>query len=320
MRGRRPGIETLRYILASLALGLIAVWGNENLFWSAPPPNLAVAGWVATWIAYALASAAALSAVGLTGIVGLRALFLGGVLLGLIVEGVVVDEMYLAFPFQLVWTPLAWHGLITGVCVVGLGRAAPHWRLSRHLGALIALGLYGAVFASFWPADRGAMPPGGVVLFYLAGAGLVVVPGQAMLDRIGTVPRPPLWVALIVPGLVLALWLAKTIAMPDPVRLAFPAMAAATLWAMWRLGGRGPVSFGLPAPLWRHFLFPLAPALTALIAVPIWENAGALEGNAWVAAVTVPVSLGWWLWLMWRAARAQPRSAASASDRSSAPS
>lgn len=265
-----------------------------------------------TWIAYALASAAVLSAVGLTGIGGVRALFLGGVLMGLIVEGVVVDEMYLAFPFQLVWTPLAWHGLITGVCIVGLGRAGPHWPLWRHLAALIVLGLFGAVFASFWPVDRDTMPPGEVVLVYLAVIGLVVPLGQGVLDRIGEVPRPPLWVALIVPGLVVALWLAKTLAMPEPVRLAFPAMVAATLWAMWRLGARGPVGFGPRAALWRHLLFPLAPALTALIAVPIWENIGALEGNVVVAAITVPLSLVWWLWLLWRAGRTQPRRAASA--------
>ena len=213
MRG--TGIETIRYIIAALALGLIAVWGSENFFWSAPPPDLTIEAWLGTWAAYAAAAAVALSAVGLTRVAGLRAVFLGGALLGFVVEGVVVDEMYAAFPFQLVWTPLAWHALITGVCVFGLGRAAAHWRLWRHLLALAGLGLFGAVFASFWPAERAAMPPGDVVFLYLAGAGFVVPLGQIVLDRIGPVPRPPLAVGLIAPGLALALWLAKSLATPS---------------------------------------------------------------------------------------------------------
>ena len=302
----------MRYIIASFALGLIAVWASESFFWSAPMPDLTVAGWFLTWLAYALACAVVLTAVGLSGISGIRGVFLGGALMGFLIEGVVVDELYRSFPFHLVWTPLAWHALITSVCVFGMARVAPHWPLWRHLLTLIGLGLFGATFATFWPSERDVMPPGDVTLFYLAGIGLVVPLGLIALDRIGQVPRPPLWVALIVPGLALALWVGKTIASPAPIRLVFPIMAGLTLWAMWRLGGAGPVSFGAPGAVRRHLLFPLAPVITAFIAVPIWENVGALEGQAVVAFVTVPVSLGWWLWLLWRAARLQPRSAASA--------
>jgi hypothetical protein len=307
-------MQSLRYVLAALALGLISVWGSENFFWSAPPADLTAPDWLATWIAYSLVCACALSAVTLTGIDGLSAAFLGAVLMGFLIEGVIVDTMYDAFPFQLVWTPLAWHGLITGVCVFALGRAAPHWPLARHLLALLALGLFGAVFATFWPSERGTMPPGDVVLFYLAGIGLVVPLAQIVLDRIGTLPRPPLWVALTVPGLALALWIGKSLAAPAPQRLAFPVLVGLTLWTMRRLGGTDAVSFGPPGRVWRHLLFPIAPAVTALVAVPVWENIGALPGHIAVVLVTVPVSLLWWLWLLGRAVRrgSQPRSIASA--------
>lgn len=256
-----------------------------------------------TWIAYALASAVVLSAVALCGIGGIRAVFLGGVLLGYLIEGVIVDELYLAFPFQLVWTPMAWHALITGVCVFGLGRAAPFWPLWRHLLALVLLGVFGATFASFWPSERGVMPPGDLVLFYLAGVAFVVPAAHLLLDRIGRVPRPPALVLLLAPMLALIVWLAKSAADPRLERLAFPLVILLTLWAMRRLGGPGPVAFGRPAPVWRHLLFPLAPAITALIAVPVWENMGALPGNIVVAVLTVSLSLGWWLFLLWRAAR-----------------
>lgn len=307
-------METRRYIAASLATGLIAVWASENFFWSAPPADLTVASWLLTWAAYALACACSLTAIGLTGVSGVSGVFLGATLMGFVVEGVIVDTMYDAFPFQLIWTPMAWHGLITGVCVFGLGRAAVHWRLFRQLLALLALGLFGAAFATYWPTERTTMPPGDIVLFYLAGVALVVPVGQIVLDRIGTVPRPPLWVAVVVPGLALALWIAKTIADPVPQRLAFPLVVGLTLWAMRRLGRHGPIGLGAPGRVWRHLLFPLAPATTALIVVPVWENVGALPGNVIIALGTAPFAALWWGWLLWKAARTapQPRRTASA--------
>jgi len=132
-----------------------------------------------------------LSVVALSGISGIRAVFLGGVLMGYLIEGVVVDELYLAFPFQLIWTSMAWHALITSVCIFGLGRVAPFWPLWRHLLALVLLGMFGATFASFWPSERGTMPAGDLVLFYLAGVAFVVPAAHLLLDRIGQVPRPP---------------------------------------------------------------------------------------------------------------------------------
>ena len=253
--------------------------------------------------------------VALSGISGIRAVFLGGVLMGYLIEGVVVDELYLAFPFQLIWTSMAWHALITSVCIFGLGRVAPFWPLWRHLLALVLLGMFGATFASFWPSERGTMPAGDLVLFYLAGVAFVVPAAHLLLDRIGQVPRPPTLVLMFVPMIALTVWLAKSAADPRPVRLAFPLVVLLTLWAMRRLGGAGPVTFGRPAPVWRHLLFPLAPAITALIVVPVWENIGALSGHIVVVFLTVPLSLSWWLLLLWRAARSgsdQSRKAASA--------
>ena len=299
-------MKSLRYIQASLALGLIAIWGSEMFFWGFPQAELTLGEWLITYVAYSLCCAAVLSVVVWTGIGGLRALFLGGALLGFLVEGVVVAQMYIVFPFQLVWTPLAWHALITGVCVFGLCRVGPHWPLWRQILALVALGAGGGFFALFWPLDegRGGTTPGGeAVLGYLVGIGCIVVLGNRVLDRIEYVPRPSAWVAAIAPVLALAVWIPTSVFDPNPVRVFWPVMVGLTIWAMRRLGGNAVIGFGPPAPLWRHFVFLIAPLTMLLIAVPAWESGEAFASNLVVAGLTVPLSLGWWILLLWRAAR-----------------
>jgi hypothetical protein len=272
------------------------------MFWAAPAPDLTVVEWLMTWVAYALASACALSAVSWSGLGGWRGLFLGGALLGFVVEGVIASTMYDGFPFQLVWTPLAWHALLTALALGGLGRVG--WVWPRILAGYVALGVVTGAFALFWPlervADYGVVPVG----VYLVGVGLGVPLGQWGLGRIGTAPRPPGWVLCVVPGMALALWAVQTVFAPSPVRLACPAMIGMTVWAMRRLGGGGVVSFGAPGgwPL----LAMAVPVVMSGIALMGWAWVGPVAMNIPVALVTAPIALGLWLWCLWRAMRAVP--------------
>ncbi len=297
-----------RYVLASLALGLITIWGSENLFWTAPPADLTVAEWLMTWAAYAICSAAALSAVALTGLGGWRGVFLGGVVFGYAIEGVIVDTVYDAFPFQLVWTAMAWHALFTALGLVWLWRWAVGRSWATLVGVLLGISLFGTIFGTFWATERQDLPTGDIVLFYLAGVGFVVPLGHLILDRLHTVPRPPRWVLLICPALLTLLWLAKTATAFAPQRLALPVVVGLTLWAMSRLGERNPVALGgTGQPRWRHLFFPLAPALTALCVVPIWESGALFQGNWITLLLTGPLSVGLWLWLLVAAARRPAR-------------
>ncbi len=72
----------LAYGVASLCLGWIAVWAGENLFWTTPAPDLRLPDLMFTLGAYSVAAGAALSAVLWSGLRGWRAAFLGGALLG----------------------------------------------------------------------------------------------------------------------------------------------------------------------------------------------------------------------------------------------
>lgn len=303
--------ETLWYVLASLAIGLIAYFASEAFFWSFRPDGATIPDIAMTVIAYSIAGACVLTAVAATGCGGVRAAFLGGAMLGFLVEGVVVGTMYEAFPFQIVWTPIAWHALVSGVTVFALHRAAVHWAVWRQVGAMLALGAFGGFFAAFWPMERAVLPGTADTVAYLMGSGAVAVAGFVMLDRVGQVPAPGRIIRWVAPGLALILFAVQTVFAPSPLRLTCPVVIGLTVWAMARHGtGGGRVSFGGAAPLWRHALFLTAPGMTAAIAAGLVAGTAGMEANIPVALVTSGTGLGWWLWLLFRAA--YPRMAASA--------
>ena len=87
----RSGSAVLATALTSGLYGLIAFWGSENLFWSAPTEATGILDLILTATAYSVAVASVLGAVIWSGITGWRALFFGGALLGWLVEGVLVS-------------------------------------------------------------------------------------------------------------------------------------------------------------------------------------------------------------------------------------
>ena len=284
----------------ALCFGFIAFWGSENLFWSAPTDAFSLVEVLMTVAAYSLVVAAVLGAVIWSGLGGWRALFLGGALLGWLVEGVIVGTAYEAFPFQLIWTPLAWHAAITGLVLGGICRAGPQWRLWWHLLALLAFGLFGAGFAQLWPLERGTMPDIAAVVVYLVGVGLLIPVCNLLLDR-QRLPVTPSWLHKGAAAVLAVIWVVQLVFAPTILRLSVPILIGVTLWTMQRLGQRGqalPVPLGgPPAPVWRHALFLIAPVVTSFGAVAGWENIGGME--IWpIALLTSAFGGGMWLWLV----------------------
>jgi hypothetical protein len=286
-----------RYWLAAAALGLAATWGSENLFWSAPPADLSAVGLTLTWVAYSLCAAAALSAVLWSGLQGWRAALLGGALLGWLIEGVVVATMYDAFPFQVVWTPMAWHALVTGVGVVGVGRMAGRWSTARMAAAWAGLGAWAGLFALWWPLERDDLPIGWAAVAQLGGylvlLGLAVPAGQLTLDRLGSLTAPSRRALLVAPVLLGLLWLLRVAFAPSPLYVALPVVLLPTLWVMRRLGSPGrPLELGAAATPWKHLLFLLTPAVATLVATVGWTVTDGVPTNA-------PVALGGCLAALW---------------------
>ena len=295
-------MQSLRYVIAAIALGGIAVWVSENWFWFMPPPGMNAFEFSIAWLAYSLAAACALSAVIWTGVRGWPAAFLGGAMLGYLAEGVMVGTMYDAFPVQLVWTPLAWHGLLTGGVVLALPRAG--FAPARLVLIWALFGLFGAYWGQYWTFERVGLPDPMVLALYVGGLSGVVVLGHLLLDWLGEMPRPPVWVLCIAPFLMFMLWWYKVIAGFVPQMLAFPVLMALLFWAMWRLGKRaaGP-DLGVPGG-WRHALFLIAPVVAVVLAPLGWAQGWGTLASNWVTAI------GWGIasmaalgWMIWRAAR-----------------
>lgn len=294
--------EGLVYLVASLCLGWIAVWASENMFWTTPAPDLRVVELGVTWLVYSVAAGAALSAVIWSGVRGWRAAFLGGALLGFMIEGAVVGTMYDAFPLQLVWTPLAWHALISGLCVLRGGLAlarGPVWL--QGLG-LMVLGAFGAIWGLYWPLEGKVLAGVPGMLAYLALTGLGCGVALGVLSRLPQMHWGRWWLWLA-PGAMLALWVVQTVLAPVPLRILGPGMVAVTVWAMGRLGSGGGDLFGPPLAWGRALVFVLAPVVTALAVVPAWAQFGGVGVNIPVAWGSGVIGLGLWLWLLWRGVR-----------------
>ena len=297
--------EGLGYGTASLCLGWIAVWAGENLFWTTPAPDLRLIDLGLTWGIYSVAAGAALSAVIWSGLGGWRAAFLGGALLGFQIEGAVVGTMYDAFPAQLVWTPLAWHALISGLGVLGGGMALARGALWRQVAGMGALGVFGAIWGLYWPLEGKVLAGTAGLAVYLGVTGAGVALALGVLSRLPVLGWGRRWWLWLAPGAMGGLWLVGGVFAPDPVRLVWPVLVGLTVWAMRRLGRGGEgVHFGPPLPWARSGVVVLAPAVTVLLVVPGWALLGGVAVNVPVALVTGAAGLGLWLWLVVGAVRA----------------
>ncbi len=297
-------MQGLRYLGLALLLGGVAVWGSENFFWTMPPPGITPLDFVFTVIAYSIAAAVGMSVVIWTGVGGVKAAFLGGAIVGYMSEGVIVGTIYQPMPplFYQVWTPLAWHALVTGGVILGLGRV--RFSPGQRVALWGTLGLVGAFWAQYWPSERGALPDAGLFALYLVVLGLLVPLAQVGMDRMGQVPRPRRWVLWVAPGIAALVWGAQGVAEMNPFRLILIPILALLIWVMRRLGGAGPVSLGAGVPVWHHLLFLIAPLVTVVLAPLGWAQGwGTLGANWVVAVVTCVVSVLWLGGLIWSAAQ-----------------
>jgi hypothetical protein len=301
-------MESLRYLALCLAFGVIAVWAGENMFCFNPPDGLHPADLALTVIAYSIACGVGLSLVIWTGVGGLSAAFLGGAVMGYMAEGVIVGTIYNPLPFFWVWTPLAWHALISGGLVLGVGRAGAVLGPVRMALIWSALGLGSAYWGQYWPSEITGLvpvPTTGTLAVYLVGFGALVVLAQAGIDRIGPLPRPPKTVLWIAPAIAACVWVAQGVADLNPLRVLLPLVLALLWWVMRRLGqGATPVSLGAPVPVWQHALLLIAPAIAVGLAPLGWAQGwGTLSANIVVAVASCLLSLIWLGRLVWRAAR-----------------
>ncbi|MGC9399919.1 MAG: hypothetical protein ACP5HM_12385 [Anaerolineae bacterium] len=100
-----------RVALAGTA-GYILYCFSENFFWTRPTEEH-VGGYVAGWLLYAFLTFALFTVIHHFRARSVWALFLAGSVYGWLVEGVIMQTMYDSLPWQLSFTGLAWHALIS---------------------------------------------------------------------------------------------------------------------------------------------------------------------------------------------------------------
>ncbi len=151
--GGRTGL--IRRLALGLTTGVVFTFFSEWAFWGRPLHGALPADVFPTVLAYAFAAYAFLVIVSFFRVRSLEALFLAGALYGWLVEGVLVQTLYDDFPFNLSWTGLAWHVLIT----VLFGWYALPGALRRgRAGRVAALaGLVYGLWAVGWWSE--ALPP-----------------------------------------------------------------------------------------------------------------------------------------------------------------
>jgi F0F1-type ATP synthase assembly protein I len=107
-------MKNVKKLLLALSTGYILMFYSELVFYARYRPNEDTIGsLITTWIVYSVLSYAFLSIVSVFKVRSIWALFLSGAVYGWSAEGIIVQTMYDNFPFQLSWTGLAWHDLIS---------------------------------------------------------------------------------------------------------------------------------------------------------------------------------------------------------------
>lgn len=136
-------MNVVKRLIVVLFLGYVLFFYSETMFWARWRPGDTLLGLTMTWLIYSVLAFFVLLIVNRFGVGDPYSVFLVGAVFGWLVEGVVVQTAYEAFPFQLVWTPLAWHALISVLAGVYLaGKALGEWEVKKAALFFTSLGIF----------------------------------------------------------------------------------------------------------------------------------------------------------------------------------
>ena len=146
----------VRRLMSTLSLGYILFFYSETMFWGRWRPEDTVPEFVITWLIYSVLAFFVLLMVNRFRVGDVCSVFLTGAVFGWLVEGVVVQTVYTGFPFGIVWTPLAWHALISVLAGVYLAeKALGEWEGKKAALFFILLGIFWGFWASYWKLEDG---------------------------------------------------------------------------------------------------------------------------------------------------------------------
>lgn len=185
-----PRVRRGRSTLVVLALGAVSWVWSEVGFWATFRTEDSVIGWIITWLAYSVVVGVVLRVARRFPVRSVPALVMLGALYGWLVEGVVASTVYGQLPFSLVWTGVAWHGLLTVVVGWWLLPAVLRAGGRRAWFACALVGIaWGAWSVGWWgaaPDQREEAVVAGLAsyaLFALVVSAVAAI-GYVLLDRV----------------------------------------------------------------------------------------------------------------------------------------
>lgn len=324
-----PRLRRGRSTLFVLALGAVSWAWSEVGFWATFRADDSAPSWIFTWLAYSLVVGVVLRVARRFPVRGLPGLVILGALYGWLVEGVVAFTVYQQLPFSLIWTGVAWHGMLTvvlGWWLLPRILRAGGWR-SWAASALVGLA-WGAWAVGWW----GATPDQGqalVVPDLLRYAQFVGVVSVAAILGYYLVQRVPLqggdlrsrWGA-IASVVVLGLWGAVMVLPSLPWAPLVLAPLLALVWfSLRRLSGQDPPEgrtaipaqwpSGVPAKKLAPLVLLPVSAIALYAALMPLDTGARGEGPffltllAFVIVTTLvgAVALIWSLWRTWKPRR-----------------
>ncbi len=153
-------MDFLKRLLTVGSLGYILMFFSENIFWSRYKIGDTIGDLIFTWIVYSILAFVFLLIIKKYNVNNIWALFLAGSIFGWINEGIIVQTAYMSFPFQLSWTALAWHSLIS--VLVGfylIRKILSENNTKKTIVIFSILGLLWGVWSIWWKIEDGFITP-----------------------------------------------------------------------------------------------------------------------------------------------------------------
>jgi len=258
----------LRRLLMAAATGFIFLYYSELMFWSKyDPVGMAPSRLGLTLLAYTIMAYLFLCLLSRFRARSVWALFLVGATFGWICEGVLVTTMYDDFPYQLSWTGLAWHDLITVMTGwYGVRRMLGQNRMRHLLALAVAIGIFYGLWAVFWWREENHRTPIFDFAVYVMGSSGFLIFSYWLYDYVKIVPfHSSSWEVGILSGLVLVYYFFGTLSIQPMSIYILPPLMAWVGMVLWRnraveTGGSLLSSDTDPVPF-QHYL--------SLLAIPV---------------------------------------------------
>lgn len=258
----------LKRTLAIASLGLVTFTMSESVFWGGMSAAYADLGVLVALLAYTIVVIASLYALERLRPTGWQGVFLTGALVGWVIEGTVVNTVYLELPVSISWTGLAWHALLS---VLGAWVLLPRMLESRWRWAgAVGLGLAWGGWSSAMQLDRGGLEAPTTFALYVVVATTLLGLGLRGWLRHRSDHVVPRWLGRTAVILALATY-AFQLSM-TPLALVLVPLVGGALWLMHRRSEPDSAPVHLTGPSAP----PLAPlAVMAATAVLVQATLGA---------------------------------------------